>query len=231
MVKSIKRVLDKRMGFKYLLIIDFESTCWEGRVDHFNRWEIIEFPAVLLNLETGKIEKEFQRYVFPTENPKLSAFCTRLTGITQDQVDNGVPLCTCLMLFTNWVKEILNEKGLTFPNCNRDNLHGDIALATWTNWDLGLCLRLECSRKRLKKPSFCNQWIDIKKSFEDYFDYKPTSFQDALDFLGIEFVGRPHCGLDDSRNEAKLVAFMHQNGATFKITSNLLPPGKMNFMF
>ena len=30
----------------------------------------------------------------PTENPRLSEFCTELTGISQDTVDNGIPLST-----------------------------------------------------------------------------------------------------------------------------------------
>ena len=43
----------------------------------------VEFPAVLLDLETGKIVDEFQQYVLPRDNPKLSDFCKALTGISQ----------------------------------------------------------------------------------------------------------------------------------------------------
>lgn len=43
--------------------------------------EIIEFPAVLMNLRTGVIEDQFQQYVMPIENPKLSSFCTKFTGM------------------------------------------------------------------------------------------------------------------------------------------------------
>ncbi|KAH8394317.1 hypothetical protein KR200_007215, partial [Drosophila serrata] len=41
----------------------FNSTCieiWRGA-------EIIEFPAVLVNLKTGKIEAEFHKYIMPIE--------------------------------------------------------------------------------------------------------------------------------------------------------------------
>lgn len=65
--------------FAYLVVLDFESTCWEAK------WcapqqEIIEFPAILLNLQSGEIVSEFQQYVMPIEQPVLSPFCTTLTG-------------------------------------------------------------------------------------------------------------------------------------------------------
>ena len=43
----------------------------------------VEFPAVLLNTGNGEIEEEFHYYVQPSENPILSEFCKKLTGITQ----------------------------------------------------------------------------------------------------------------------------------------------------
>lgn len=43
----------------------------------------VEFPAVLLNTNSGEIESEFHRYVQPQEHTKLSEFCKELTGITQ----------------------------------------------------------------------------------------------------------------------------------------------------
>ena len=43
----------------------------------------VEFPAVLLNTNSGEIESEFHMYVQPQEHTKLSDFCKELTGITQ----------------------------------------------------------------------------------------------------------------------------------------------------
>ena len=45
--------------------------------------QLVEFPAVLLNTATGEVECEFQYYVQPSEHPRLSSFCTELTGISQ----------------------------------------------------------------------------------------------------------------------------------------------------
>ena len=46
---------------------------------------LVEFPAVLLNTQSGDIEAEFHQYLQPQENPILSDFCKQLTGISQVQ--------------------------------------------------------------------------------------------------------------------------------------------------
>ena len=54
--------------------------------------EIIEFPVVVIDVKAQKVVGEFQTYVKPTIHPKLTEFCTQLTGIKQEQVDAGIPL-------------------------------------------------------------------------------------------------------------------------------------------
>ena len=92
-----------------LIVLDFEATCWSQKTNCPPN-EIIEFPAVLLDTESGRILEEFHSYVLPTEQPRLSAFCQELTGISQDTVDgSGVPLGTCLMLFNRWMATITEK--------------------------------------------------------------------------------------------------------------------------
>ncbi|KAK7074688.1 ERI1 exoribonuclease 2 [Halocaridina rubra] len=93
------------------------------------RQEIIEFPAVLLDLASGKIVSEFHHYVMPIEQPVLSEFCTNLTGITQSQVENGVPLGTCLGLFTSWIRSLSDQYQISF---NTDVPGKHAAFATWS---------------------------------------------------------------------------------------------------
>ena len=69
--------------FKHLLVIDFEATCG-AKGSEPKPQEIIEFPCALLNTNKGfEIEAIFHEYVRPVHNPKLTRFCTELTGITQ----------------------------------------------------------------------------------------------------------------------------------------------------
>ncbi|KAM5153231.1 ERI1 exoribonuclease 2 [Mantella aurantiaca] len=208
--------------FQYLIIIDFESTCWKD-TKHFGQ-EIIEFPAVLLNTSSGEIESEFHTYVQPQEHPILSEFCTELTGIKQLQVDDGIPLKICLSQFSNWIQKLQNERGIIFPNVlpNQSSTEQKMcAFVTWSDWDLGVCLLYECKRKQLRKPEILNSWIDLRVTYKLFYNRKPKGLNGALQDVGIEFSGREHSGLDDSRNTARLAWRMICDGCVMKITKSL----------
>ncbi len=68
----------------YLAVTDFESTC--DQPVNLQPAEIIEFPAVLVNLNMQKLEGSFRTYVRPDCHPQLSQFCKLLTGIQQAEV-------------------------------------------------------------------------------------------------------------------------------------------------
>lgn len=209
--------------YDYLIVLDFESTCWnDGR--HHNSPEIIEFPAVLLNTATGKIESEFHAYVQPQEHPILSEFCTELTGIKQVQVDEGVPLKICLSQFCKWIHQIQQQKKIGFATGDSEPSTSEVklcAFVTWSDWDLGICLEYECRRKQLLKPVFLNSWIDLRATYKLFYKRKPKGLSGALQEVGIEFSGREHSGLDDSRNTALLAWKMIRDGCLMKITRSL----------
>ncbi|XP_071976634.1 ERI1 exoribonuclease 2 isoform X2 [Engystomops pustulosus] len=213
--------------FDYLIVIDFESTCWKD-TKHYGQ-EIIEFPAVLLNTSSGVIESEFHTYVQPQEHPILSDFCTELTGIKQQQVDAGVPLKICLSQFSTWIQKLQKERAIVFPGllpthaCAEQKMCGFV---TWSDWDLGVCLLYECKRKQLRKPDILNSWIDLRLAYKLFYNRKPQGLNGALQDVGIEFSGREHSGLDDSRNTARLAWRMICDGCVMKITKSLdkVPP-------
>ncbi|XP_068244405.1 ERI1 exoribonuclease 2-like [Palaemon carinicauda] len=203
--------------FEFLVVLDFESTCWENG-PRMGRQEIIEFPAVLLHIATGEILSEFHHYVMPVEQPILSEFCKNLTGITQDQVEAGVPLGTCLGLFSSWIRKLCDEHQMSF-NTSMSCKH--VTFATWSDWDLGVCLHYECSRKQLRKPEFFTQWIDIKLTYKNFYQRRPQGLAGALKDLGISFEGREHSGICDTRNTAVLISRMAKDGCSLKITKSL----------
>ncbi|XP_029006723.1 ERI1 exoribonuclease 2 isoform X3 [Betta splendens] len=210
--------------FSHLIVIDFESTCWREKTNYSQ--EIIEFPAVLLNTSTGEIESEFHTYVQPQEHPILSKFCTELTGITQRQVEAGIPLQICLSQFSRWLQHLQREMGLVFPSSQHRSSEPSpsqkqCTFLTWSDWDLGVCLQYECKRKQLHKPDVLNSWIDLRSTYRLFYDRKPKGLNGALQDLGIQFSGREHSGLDDSRNTAKLASRMMRDGCVMKITRSL----------
>lgn len=201
-----------------------------------------EFPAILYNLQKRQKESEFREFVKPTERPKLSEFCTNLTGITQDLVDNGNIITEVLNRFHDWLADILTRKKLCLPKTDIDNLNGNIAFVTWSDWDFGVCLKRELTRKSIKKPLYYNNWIDlqavykvtwlyvheekiklIKLSLQKKYHYRPMNFSDSLRHLNMEFEGRPHCGMDDAKNLARLAGRLADDGALIAITTDLQP--------
>ncbi|XP_076585036.1 ERI1 exoribonuclease 2 [Chaetodon auriga] len=222
---GLKKSLVANQIFSYLIVIDFESTCWREKNSHSQ--EIIEFPAVLLNTSTGEVESEFHTYVQPQERPILSEFCTELTGITQMQVEAGVPLQICLSRFSRWLQRLQLDMGVVFPNAQQRSSAPSAteklcAFLTWSDWDLGVCLQYECKRKQLHKPDVLNSWIDLRNTYRMFYDRKPKGLNGALQDLGIQFSGREHSGLDDARNTAQLAARMMRDGCVMKITKSLV---------
>src|SRR5262245_15750103 len=74
---------------KYFLVVDLEATCDEDHRIPRDETEIIEIGAVVLDGETLAPLDELQTFVRPMRHPKLTPFCTRLTTITQADVDQA----------------------------------------------------------------------------------------------------------------------------------------------
>lgn len=158
------------------------------------------------------------------EYSQRSILGINLTGITQETVDGGELLPKVVEDFKTWMKMTIKEKGLVLPKTKKTNLDGNCALVTWGNWDFLIQLRNECKRKKIRYPSFFNQWIDLKEIYIEKGTFKDQfTFGDALEQSGIKFQGRPHSGLDDARNTAVLAWKMHNEGSFLRITRDLNP--------
>lgn len=48
--------------------------------------------------------------------------------------------------------------------CEKNN--PTTAFVSWSDWDFGVCLTKECERKRIKRPQYFDQWIDLKATFK-----------------------------------------------------------------
>ena len=72
-----------------VLVIDVEATCWEATPPPGQQAEIIEIGYALLELPTRKVHRGGSVLVGP-QRSRVSAFCTDLTTLTQDQVEEGI---------------------------------------------------------------------------------------------------------------------------------------------
>ncbi|XP_042893235.1 3'-5' exoribonuclease 1-like isoform X2 [Penaeus japonicus] len=146
--------------FDYYVVIDFEATC-DGGNSHTYRHEIIEFPAMLIDTRKTKIIAEFNSYVRPVINQKLTEFCTWLTGITQDHVNYAPEFPEVLKNFEKW----LTEHNLLQHS-------GRFAVVTDGPWDMGRFMYLQCKISNLPFPEWCKQWINIRKIFCKFYGYQ-----------------------------------------------------------
>ncbi|CAG2229660.1 ERI2 [Mytilus edulis] len=89
------------------------------------------------------------------------------------------------------------------------------------DWDLGVCLYNELRRKQIGRPCQLNSWIDLRATYRKFYSRKPNGLNGALKDLGIDFEGREHSGLHDSRNTAILAYRMIQDGCILNITKTL----------
>ena len=89
----------------HIVIFDFEAICSNEGNHIYEVQEIIEFPAVIIDVKQRRIKAAFQTYVKPEKYPTLSDFCTELTGITQDQVDSGVSISEAIFYFHEFLRQ------------------------------------------------------------------------------------------------------------------------------
>ena len=188
----------------HLVVVDLEATCWDDSQDRRADMETIEIGAVkfdgdLLHAAESHVHAklmaadEFQVYIRPVVEPTLSGFCTELTGITQEQVDSGIPFTEAFGLFAEWA----GERPI---------------LASWGHFDIAQ-LGKDCRRHGITTPFWVSsvEHINLRARFEDYIGFQCQYISDGIAALELEFEGRSHSGLDDARNAARILAYLAVN--------------------
>lgn len=65
------------------------------------------------------------------------------------------------------------------------------------------------------------RWIDLRVPFREVFGGGRCNLKEAVEKAGLSWQGRAHCGLDDARNTACLLALLMHRGFKFSITNSL----------
>jgi inhibitor of KinA sporulation pathway (predicted exonuclease) len=187
MVPAADRFVKKGKIMRYV-ILDLEATCWEDRQDP-ERQEIIEVGAVMLESAAGPVSSEFCRFVHPVASRELSAFCTRLTSITQADVDGAETFAPVFHAFEAWIG----------PE--------PFTLCSWGAYDLRQ-LQKDCARHKIAFPDIMNRHINLKQEFSRWRGVRPMGMKAALAALKIPLAGTHHRGVDDARNIARIAALL-----------------------
>jgi 3'-5' exoribonuclease 1 len=170
------------------VIVDLEATCWEQGTSP-DRMEIIEIGAVLLESASGPVSREFSAFVKPVASPQLSEFCTQLTSIRQEDVDNAEHFWTVFPRFLDWIGE------------------EPFYLCSWGAYDLNQ-FRKDCERHKIALPASFENHINLKKEFSRLKHVKPLGMKGALAIMEIPLEGTHHRGIDDARNIGKLAQIL-----------------------
>jgi 3'-5' exoribonuclease 1 len=170
------------------IIVDLEATCWEN-ARNTDRMEIIEIGAILLLSTSNEPISEFNRFVRPVVEPKLSDFCRRLTSITQADVDGADTFWTVFHEFLDWIGQ------------------KPFVLCSWGAYDLNQ-FRTDCRRHGIALPETFKRHVNIKKEFARVFSVRSCGMATALAHAGLPLEGLHHRGIDDARNIAKLAQLL-----------------------
>jgi len=172
--------------FPYYLVVDLEATCDDRGAVPRDDSEIIEIGAVLVEATTLRPVGEFQTFVRPIVHPRLTAFCTELTTITQADVDPAPGFAAA---------------------ASRLAAFGEGALfCSWGAYDRNQ-LERDARRHRVAMP-LGPQHMNVKEVFARAAgDRRSTGNGRALERLGIQRTGTHHRGIDDARNIARLLPY------------------------
>jgi len=189
---------------KYYLVMDIEATCEEGSNFVGMEQEIIEMSFVLLNAQTLNIDDTLQVYVRPTENPTLSLFCRKLTGINQAHVEQAPILLDALPQIDEWLQlhSLLPCSGLQTLSENSSWPY-KFALVTDGGRDPVSFVAIECKRKGVPMPSYYKRWVNLEYHFCKTFNVEFANMDGMLKHFNLQFEGAKHSGITDARNLAR----------------------------
>jgi inhibitor of KinA sporulation pathway (predicted exonuclease) len=165
-------------------VVDVEATCWEGSPPPGQRQEIIEIGFCVLRVADGALQEHTSLLVRPTHST-VSPFCTALTTLTQEQVDEGTTF--------DQACEILGT---------RYHSH-DRVWASYGDFDRGLFER-QCQWTGVPYP-FGRRHLNIKTLFALALPTEP-GMPEALRRLHLPLEGTHHRAGDDARNIARILA-------------------------
>lgn len=177
-----------------IAIIDLECTCDDtGEIIPRHEMEIIEIGCVIADIK-GNTYNEFNCFVKPVIHPILTSFCTQLTSISQDQVNNGLSF----------------EKALTglddFLFNENINMWG-----SWGGFDANQ-IRKDIRNNRIRETSFPFLRLPHTNLSAEYVIQnklkKKVGVRKALSQNKMNFIGVPHRGIDDVRNIARLLPYI-----------------------
>ncbi len=171
-----------------VLVVDVESTCWEGTPPPGEVSEIIEIGICPLDVASGTRGERRSVLVRPARS-SVSPFCTRLTTLTAEQVAAGVTFAEACALLR---KEFRSDRRVW---------------ASYGDYDRKMFER-QCADFGVKYP-FGPRHVNVKTLFALVNALpREVGMAEAVRIAGHELDGTHHRGHDDAHNIAGLLAVL-----------------------
>ena len=173
------------------MFLDLEATCHEEQTEENKRnMEIIEIGAVIVNDAFEEISR-FSSFARPVRNPILSAFCTQLTGIKQQDVDEADLFPAVNKKFYDWLTQELPDVWLS-----------------WGQYDFNQ-MNKDCKYHNVFYPLKYVTHLNAKTEYERERQKSAKGLSTTMRIERVPFVGSHHRALDDALNLAKLMQHVY----------------------
>lgn len=170
-----------------VVLFDLEATCDDKtQVLNFDN-ETIEIGAV--KIMNGQIVGEFQSFICPRDT-EITAFCTELTSITKEDVENAPHFEEAIHAFSQFI--------------------GNAKILSWGNYDKKQLIK-DSARHNLPEPIWIDRHINLKDEFASLMGVRRCGMKRALGHCNIPLEGTHHRGIDDARNIAKIYLHLEVN--------------------
>jgi len=83
-------------------------------------------------------------------------------------------------------------------------------------------LHMQCLSSSIAYPRWAKRWVNIRKVFCNAYHVQRAGVSTMLEILGLAFEGRPHSGIDDARNIARILAQLIADGCNVYENEKLL---------
>ncbi|MGK3993435.1 exonuclease domain-containing protein [Sorangium sp. So ce1024] len=171
-----------------ILVVDVESTCWDGDPPRGEENEIIEVGVCTLEVASGQRRDRRSILVRP-ERSRVSPFCTSLTTLTQADVDAGISFKEACAILRGELKA-------------QDRLW-----ASYGDYDRRMFER-QCQARDVPFP-FGPSHLNVKTLFAVVHALpREVGMAEALERAGLPLTGTHHRGGDDAYNIAGLLAHL-----------------------
>jgi inhibitor of KinA sporulation pathway (predicted exonuclease) len=169
-----------------ILVADVESTCWAGAAPQGEESEIIEIGICTFDVATAE-RAERETILVKPQRSRVSAFCTELTTLTQEQVEQGISFKdACLRMRERYLAQ-------------------QRVWASYGDYDRRQFER-QCQSSGVEYP-FGVSHLNVKTLFALVYGLsREVGMAGALERLGVPLEGVHHRGGDDAWNIAGILS-------------------------